>query len=100
MARRLRPHLGDKLGKKNVHPPELGIGRWPFPNSPLLFSSQFMILTRAAVEFLRVDDFAFNLLAFLEHCYNPEEIFFSTGLNSFLACISLDLPPLVKQQSL
>ena len=80
MARRLRPHLGNILNKENVHSPELGIGIWPFPDFQLIHSSQYMILTRQAVEFFRRDEFGFNLLAFLEHCNNPEEIFYSTGL--------------------
>ena len=80
IARRLRPHLGNILSKENVHSPELGIGIWPFPDFQLIHSSQYMILTRQSVEFFRRDEFGFNLLAFLEHCNNPEEFFYSTGL--------------------
>jgi hypothetical protein len=80
MAQRLRPYLVDKSASYNSHLSELGIGRWHMPYWTLYSQSQWMILTRSAVEFLRNDPDSFNLLSALEYTYNPEEKFFATGM--------------------
>ncbi|KAJ3334668.1 hypothetical protein HDU91_002604, partial [Kappamyces sp. JEL0680] len=79
LHKRIRPHLANKQGKLAFHPPELGISYWPFQYFQMYLQSQWMILSRDAVDFFRHDRDAYNLLAFYEHTQSPQESFFATG---------------------
>jgi hypothetical protein len=81
--RLFRSHLGDKSNSYNYHPSELSVSPWPFVYWQAYRQSQWMILSKGAIEFLRTNVMALNFLAFVEHAYNPEETFFATGNNEY-----------------
>jgi hypothetical protein len=51
----------------------------PFPGWKYVKHHQWLILSRECVTFFRTDSNALNYLAFSEHTYIPDEIYFATG---------------------
>ncbi|RKO87674.1 hypothetical protein BDK51DRAFT_34612 [Blyttiomyces helicus] len=79
-GRLVRPHLlrtnSSSVEYAMWHPAKAGLAFWPFPSFSMCKQYQWMILSRRAIEFLRSDPVALNILAFVEHTWIPDEAYF------------------------
>ncbi|KAI9207406.1 core-2/I-branching enzyme-domain-containing protein [Polychytrium aggregatum] len=83
LAERLfRPHVafGDDNWAYIGHPKEFGIVSWPFSHWKAYKHHQWMILNPHTVRHFRTNLDAFNLLAYMEHSYIPDESYFATTM--------------------
>jgi hypothetical protein len=74
-----RPHLKEMDDSSLFHLEDLGIINSVFPKWKYVKHHQWMILTPEFVLFLKTNIMALNFLAFMEHSYIPDEMYFGTG---------------------
>lgn len=74
-----RPHLKE-MDTRMFHLEDIGIINSNFPRWKYIKHHQWMIITPEYVEFLKTNLLALNFLAFTEHSYIPDEMYFGTGM--------------------
>jgi hypothetical protein len=78
-GRLTRPHITLAEYKGPIHSKVTGLRWWPFPTFHAYKQHQWMILSRSFIEYCQSSSQVFNLLAYMEHTWIPDESFFAIG---------------------